>query len=762
MAYFKDLSIRRKLTLSLTGITSLAVLAACLAFYAFIINHYRQAYSSDIMSLAKVISFNCRASLTFDIPEDAEKVLLALENRPSILAATVYDNNHNLFASYGNTAALALDWSESSPSPAGNSQSGPQHPVAAHHDADGPKGTLLIHQDIFMDGQKIGCITLLDDMRSITTFRNFALFSLGGIFILIIAIAFLVAARLRDAISRPISDLAAISREITEKQDFSLRAIKHGNDEVGHLVDSFNNMLDHISQRSRELKNSEQRFRGLVNQAVDSFFLHDLDGNIIDVNQRACDTLGYDRNELLALTVEDIDKAADNRVYREKYWASMRPNSPVSLESIYMRKDGTTLPVEIREGLMELEDRKVILALVRDMTEKRESDKEKHRLEHQLQQAQKMESIGTLAAGIAHDFNNILSPIYGYVELAQMKVEKDSIVMNYLGEVNNAAHRAGELVKQILTFSRQDTEKFSPVEVHVIIKEALKLLRATIPTTIEIKQEIDTKSGYVLANPTQVHQVLMNLCTNAYHAMRETGGKLGVSLSRISITPDDALRNINLRPGNYLLLEVSDTGTGMDKDTIARIFEPYFTTKAQGEGTGMGLSVVHGIIQSHGGDITVYSEVGKGSIFHVYLPALETEVDGEDALPEGPPPKGMERILLVDDEQSVLKVEKEILENLGYSLVTFTSPEEALEHFREQPEAYDLVITDMTMPGITGDKLAREILALRPDIPIVMCTGFSELINREEAFKIGIRKFVTKPIVISSFARTLREALAKR
>lgn len=742
MASFRDLSIRKKLTLTLVGITSVAVLAACVAFYGFVIGHYRKAYTNDIISLAKVIGFNCQAALIFDIPEDAEKNLLALENRSSILAATIYDEKHTLFASFGDKETLAL-----------------------YHSPDSieknPKGTLLINQDILIDDQKIGSITLLDNMQSINTFRTIALYTMVVIFFFITVLIVLVSARLREIISKPISDLASVSQEISDKQDFSLRATKFGNDEVGHLVDTFNTMVEQISERTEDLKNSEQRFRSLVNQAVDAFYLHDLEGRVIDVNQRACDTLGYTRQELLLMTIEDIDQTANNQLYKEKYWDKMHPEAPVSIEGTHIRKDGTTFPVEIREGLMELGEKKVILSLVRDMTERLDSEDEKHRLESQLQQAQKMESIGTLAAGIAHDFNNILSPIYGYVELAQMKVEKNTELMNYLDEVHSAAHRAGDLVKQILTFSRQDTEKFSPVEVHVIIKEALKLLRATIPSTIEIKQQISPQCGYVMANPTQVHQVLMNLCTNAYHAMRETGGTLGVSLMPKEITSHDILKNINLRPGPYMMLEVSDTGVGMDKETISRVFEPYFTTKSKGEGTGMGMSVVHGIIKSHGGNITVYSEPGKGTTVHVYLPIIEKEITEEETVHPGPIPTGAERILLVDDEESVINVEKDLLESIGYKIVPYLDPEKAVAHFRTQPEAYDLVITDMTMPRMTGDKLALEILSIRPDIPIIMCTGFSELINKEEALKIGIRKFVTKPIIIKSFARTLRKVLDK-
>jgi len=746
MIHFRDLSIRKKLTLALMGISSISVLVACIAFYAFTIGQYKEAYHQDIKSLAGIVSFNCEAALTFNIPEDAEKMLLALENRPSIIAVNIRDQQHELFATYGNNDYFLA------------------HP-SGHHAGEvsenSPPGTLLVHKDVFVDDTKIGCITLLDNMSSLNTFRKIGMTTLGVIFVLIFGLSYVAATKIQDIISRPISELVTVAQEVSESQNYSLRAVKQGMDEVGHLVDTFNTMLEQISERNTKLKESEQRFRVLVDQAVDCFFLHDNTGRFIDVNQRVCDTLGYTREEMLSMTVEDIDTEAVNEVYKEKYWEKMIPNTPITFEGFHQRKDGTAFPVEVRAGLLELGNQKVIMALARDLSERIEAVKHQHQLETQLQQAQKMESIGTLAAGIAHDFNNILSPIYGYVQLMQSKVQDSPVLTEYLDEVHMAANRARDLVKQILTFSRQNSEKFSPVEVKIIIKEALKLIRSTIPSTIEIKQYIDPKSLYVLANPTQIHQVLMNLCTNAYHAMRDNGGTLGVTLKPVDISSSDFVKNISLHPGSYLMLEVSDTGSGMDKETISRIFEPYFTTKAQGEGTGMGLSVVHGIIKNHGGNVTVYSEPGVGTTFHVYLPLIKgvKSVEEKMKIPAGPMPNGNERVLLVDDETSVLKVEKTILENLGYSVTTYTSSSKALEHFREQPGSYDLVITDMTMPKITGDKLATEIMTIRPDMPVILCTGFSELINKEDALNIGIRRFITKPIIIKEFAQALREVL---
>ena len=729
------------------GVCTVAVLAACLTFYALTLNQYRDNYKKDIYNLTGIIGFNCQAALAFHIPEDAQKMLSALENRPSIISAHIYDLQHNHFASYGDPAYLQVH-------PEG-------HQTEALNEL-APPGTMLIHEDIVLDGNKVGCITVLDNMNSIHNFKKIALATLGFIVLFVIGLSFFAATQVRDIIAKPITDLETVTKDISKGQDYSLRAVKQGRDEVGNLVDAFNNMLDQISERSEKLLASEKRFRALVDQAVDSFYLHDMDGRFIDVNQHACDTLGYTREELLALTVEDIDIEAENKVYKEGYWSTLVPNVPTTFEADHLRKDGTSFPVEVRSGLLKLGNQDVIMSLARDLSERIKAEQDKHQLEIQLQQAQKMESIGTLAAGIAHDFNNILSPIYGYVELAQLKMQDNPNIMEYLNEVHSAANRAKDLVKQILTFSRQDSEKFSPVEVHVIVKEALKLLRATIPTTIEIKQEIDPQCGYVLANPTQIHQVLMNLCTNAYHAMRDDtgGGILGVALKSIEIQPSNLAKNIDLLPGKYIMIEVSDTGTGMDKDTIARIFEPYFTTKALGEGTGMGLSVVHGIIKSHGGDITIYSEPGRGSTFHVYLPLMkDVDSKAEEVTSGAPAATGTERILVIDDEDRVVKVEREILETLGYEVTTYTSPLEALEHFRSEPGAYDLLITDMTMPKLTGDRLAKEVLMTRPDMPMILCTGFSELINKEEALKIGFKAFVTKPIIIKNFAQTLRQVL---
>ena len=371
-----------------------------------------------------------------------------------------------------------------------------------------------------------------------------------------------------------------------------------------------------------------------------------------------------------------------------------------------------------------------------------------------------MEAIGTLAGGIAHDFNNILAAIFGYTELALDEEDPEKRNQD-LEQVRLGAARAKDLVKQILTFSRRapDQER-QPLQVAMLIKEAMKLLRSTIPTTIEIKQNITSK-GTVLADPTQIHQIIMNLCTNAYHAMRETGGTLAVSLGEIEIQGEDEGYG-ELPPGRYMKLEVSDTGYGISQEVKEKIFVPYFTTKKIGEGTGLGLAVVHGIIKSHHGHITVYSEPGQGTTFHVYLPLTEEKAV---ALPPKETIADLtgngEGILFVDDEHQIREFADKLFSRHGYKVTTAIHGVQALEEFQEHPDQYDLIITDMTMPYMSGAELAQKLLGIRPDLPIILCSGQSELINREKALAMGVFEYLSKPVVKQEFLSVASRALDK-
>lgn len=381
----------------------------------------------------------------------------------------------------------------------------------------------------------------------------------------------------------------------------------------------------------------------------------------------------------------------------------------------------------------------------------------KWQLENRLAQAQKMEAIGTLAGGIAHDFNNILSAIMGYTELSLMDIPPDSAMRKNLKQVLKAGGRAKELVQQILTFSRQRERDMQPIKINLIVNEALKLLRASLPSTIQINNNISSNRA-IMSDSTNIHQVIMNLCTNASHAMQEKGGLLEVSLADVDNDTDFVKNHPGLNPGKFVRLTVSDTGHGMSPVVLERIFDPFFSTKRKGEGTGMGLSVVHGIVKSHGGTLTVDSTPGRGAVFNAFFPAVESgwvpENENADLMATG-----VENILFVDDEAFQADIAKKMLSRLGYDLTCCTSSVEALDLFSQSPEAYDLVITDMTMPHMTGEVLARKLIAIRPDIAIIVCTGYSDRINSEIAREIGIRELVMKPVVMKDIANSIRRIL---
>lgn len=392
-----------------------------------------------------------------------------------------------------------------------------------------------------------------------------------------------------------------------------------------------------------------------------------------------------------------------------------------------------------------------------EIEERKHAAKQKESLQKQLIQSQKMEAIGTLAGGIAHDFNNILSAIIGYTEISLDDAPKHSDLQGNLNNLLKAGLRGKELTKQILTFSRQSEFESKPIRVEPLVKECIKFLRASLPAMIEIRQDLKSNAT-VMADPTQIHQVIMNLCTNAAHAMHEKGGILNIRLAEVELDSNFASGYQDVFPGKFLRLSVDDTGCGIPSDTVDHIFEPFFTTKEKGEGTGMGLSVVHGIVKKYHGLITVSSDPEKGTGFNVFLPVIETDAISDNDKEEIPL-LGTERILFVDDEYLQVDLGKIMFERLGYEVVTETNSLKALELFRKNPDGFDLVIADMIMPNLPGDKLAKELIAIRPDIPIIICTGYSEQLEAEKAESSGIKVTVMKPLLIQEMAKTVREVL---
>ena len=383
-------------------------------------------------------------------------------------------------------------------------------------------------------------------------------------------------------------------------------------------------------------------------------------------------------------------------------------------------------------------------------------------LEKQIRQTQKMEALGALAGGIAHDFNNILAIIMGYADIARLELPQHAVVNSALQNVMKASSRAKDLVKQILAFSRKNEREPKPVEVGRIVREAVKLLRASIPATIAIRTDFDA-DGVMVADPTEIQQVAMNLCANAGHAMREKGGVLEIGLHGVYVNADSGLEPKGLRPGPHLRLTVSDTGKGIEPAVIERIFEPYFTTKGPGEGTGMGLAIVHGIVKNLGGAVEVHSRKGQGATFQVFLPIINLRMEQlPNTSPTQPRQGNQERILFVDDEQAIAELGEIMLTRLGYQVSVATSSMHALELFRNNPNGFDLLISDQTMPAMTGVDLAREVLRIRPDLPVILCTGYSERLTEEITKELGITALLMKPVDTERLASIIRKNLDKK
>ena len=503
-----------------------------------------------------------------------------------------------------------------------------------------------------------------------------------------------------------------------------------------------------------ERKQAEEehiRLATAIEQAAESVVITDRDGTIQYVNPAFESITGYGRQEAVGQNPRTLKSGKHRKEFYADLWNTIASGKVWRGHFINKKKDGTLYEEEATISPIKNTSGEIInfVAVKRDVTEE-------IKLEDKLRQAQKMEAIGTLAGGIAHDFNNILSAIIGYTELAEYEIPEGSKTREKLKEVLKAGRRAKDLVKQILAFSRQGDQERKPLQVSHIVKEALKLLRASLPTTIEIRRNIEPDTGIIEADPTQIHQVLMNLCTNAAHAMNNKGGVLEVGIRNVEVGNEDiGLKYPNVPPGHYVLLTIRDTGHGMSAGVVERIFDPYFTTKEKGEGTGLGLAVVHGIVKSYGGVITVYSEIGKGSTFNIYLSAIEKKVEEEKETGEAIP-TGHQRILFVDDEPALVDIGKKMLEHLGHEVIIRTSSLEALEAFRNNPERFDLVISDKTMPQMTGFDLARELKQIRPDIPIIICTGFSDTTDSDKAEAIGITGLVMKPIVMREMAETIK------
>ncbi len=591
------------------------------------------------------------------------------------------------------------------------------------------------------------------------------LYDMQKIFVLILLIVFLITGGVTLAVSTSITKplLNFVNQlERISPDDWSSRFAHEWNDEIGKLSSSFNHFMDRLERYRKTLvseitarKKVEQRqalLAEVIEQSHDTILITDKDGKIQYANSAFEKNTGFSKENVKGRALQILNSGMQNDDFFTNMWAVLKSGkvwrglmNNKRKDGSFMEEDVAVLPVKNTTG-------KIInyAAIMRDLTQVKN-------LERQLLQAQKMEAIGTLAGGIAHDFNNILSAIIGYSELLKFEIPKDIEAASYPDNILKAGNRAKDLVNRILTFSRQSEQELKPLSVKKITIEALKLIRASLPSTIEIHEDLISDS-LIMGNSTQIHQIIMNLCTNAGHAMQENGGVLEIVLNDEVLDIESASYYTDLKPGKYLKLAVKDSGYGISPDKIDFIFDPFFTTKGKGAGTGLGLSVVHGIVKSMKGSIAVSSKPGKGALFEVLIPII---IDDIVVLEEkvNRLPQGTERVLLIDDEPELIKVGRSMLEKLGYSVYSSSNPREALNLFESEPDKYDMVITDMTMPDLTGDKLAAELIRIKNDIPVILTTGFSVGMTEEKACEIGIKGFLMKPIDMLELAGMIRKIL---
>jgi PAS domain S-box-containing protein len=518
---------------------------------------------------------------------------------------------------------------------------------------------------------------------------------------------------------------------------------------------------EELRRAQLELEEARDKYSDLYDFAPVGYFAISDKGVILEANLTGATMLGVERALMIGKPFSKFINRDDQDIYYHHQRELIETKSKQTCELGIVKKDGSQfhaqmecIPVFDENGKLDQ-----IRAAMTDITVRKRAEGEKARLEVQLRQAQKMESIGTIAGGIAHEFNNILGVIIGNNELALMDMPDWNPAKNCLKEIQKASLRAKDVVRNILSFARKTPAERTPIQISTVIKESLKLLRASIPTMIEIRQNISCEREMILADPTEVNQVLMNLCTNAVHATGVEAGALEVGLEPIALDKDSAAKYDGLNPGDFVKLTVRDTGHGIDPEIIGRIFDPYFTTKSLAERTGMGLAIVYGIVKKHDGAIRVESEAGKGTVFEVLFPLHEGVVEQEVKEKPEVLPKGTERILFVDDEPSLVEMAERMLRRLGYDVETKTSSVEALDLFKEEPDRFDLVITDIGMPHMAGDMLAQKLIKIRPDVPVIICTGYSDRMDEDNAKERGIKAFVMKPLLMRDLAKTVREVL---
>lgn len=586
--------------------------------------------------------------------------------------------------------------------------------------------------------------------------------NIGLITILILIFGALLTYLVAKSVSDPIKDLDDFVSSISASKDLSLRADLKSSDEIGRLANSFNQMLEQLESAQSEIIKTKNFLDNVIKTMSDFLVVVNSKGDIIVANKAFLDFVDIKESDISGENLSTFLIAdRGESILQDKINELFTLGTIKNIEQNYLSAEGKTLPLSISASVMrnaagEIEG---VVVIAHDITERKQAEEKRSRLEEELQQSQKMEALGTLTGGIAHDFNNILGSLLGYTEIALGEVDDKSQTKTYLVRIAKIADRAKKLVQQMLTFSRAKKPDLKPLKLEPVILESIYMLRSVIPTTIEIRQEIDADCSPILGDETQINQVVVNLCTNAFHSMEDTGGTITIQLQKVDITNQNG-SNIKLKSNDYIKLTVKDSGVGMEPKLIKSIFDPFFSTKEPGKGTGLGLSVVQGIVHGHGGVINCESIPGKGSTFDLYFPLYVGKVTAETTEKMTVKP-GNENILVLDDEVEFAKILDIGLKKMGYQVTTFNDVHLALKEFMAHPKQFDLVITDLTMPKMSGVEFSQEILKARSDLPIILISGYDTNTAIENAKEIGIKRVVTKPLKLKQLSNTIRDIFYK-
>jgi PAS domain S-box-containing protein len=734
--WISRISIRRKLVLMMMVVCTVTTILAALVFIVDEWLIVRDRMTSNLTAIAHVIGENCTGSLAFDDAEDAVEVLGSLMAISSIENAAVYKSDGSLFAVYHRDS----DSNDVTRVDPGGTE-------GHSFDVDG----ITIRNTIVLEGTPIGIVVVRSDLSDLWAFIERGLAVIALFILLSFAIAFFVANRLQRMISTPISTLAETVKNVSESQDLSQRAQKHSDDEIGQLTDTFNNMLSEIERSDAALRESELRFRGLIDNAADAIFLFTTTGDVMVANQCACDSLGYTIQQLLRLNVRDfmkVESEIDGGF--DEIWNPKLFHHAQTVNVLHQRSDGSTFPVEVRLGILQLDGNESVLALVRDMSDRQQ-------LEAQLIEAQKLEAVGQLAGGIAHDFNNILQAIIGYSEII-LNSTADKTVHELLDEVIGSANRATVLIRQLLAFSRKQMLELENIDLNDTVDDMAKMLRRVIGENIALTIKTYTDLPLVKADQGQMEQILMNLCVNARDAM-PTGGTIDIKLNEIELDDQFCSEHAWARPGKYVQLSIRDTGTGMDASTLKHVFEPFFTTKRSDQGTGLGLATVYGIIRQHRGFVDVYSELGHGTVFRIYFPIVAGEKQMQVAQKVAAPQNGSETILLAEDDGTIRKLAKLILESAGYKIIAAEDGEIALDLFSQKKEEIHMLMLDIVMPNKGGIEVFKDIRDQGATLPVLFSSGYSFDNIDDDIFSNGEQSIIQKPYARAALLTKIREVL---